>query len=387
MAKKEKTEQIEVLEEYEIVEEPVIIKSRELKPKKPKKEPENISLPKIYVGFTPRVVGGLLLVILFSIITITILYKSFTVGDLVNIRYNEKSTSELKVMKNQDEEYQKEDKNYDTSAVHSIIATINYSMMIKEEANLQYTTEVVGDLYIKDKNNPDKVFFQESYTLMPEKKEVITNKKEYQTSTSFQIDYQDYNNIAKKYLESYGEEAESYLEVKYLIKYKNTSKSPYKMVGESAPTLMIPLTVSNMKVEEKNINTEKRVNERPKIILNHPLLFVLGCIFGLISIFILGKTSSVLYATVDNKSIYDKTVEKILKKHKKAILEVLKAPSKKGKKTIRIKTFEELWEVHKQTKIRIQYLIIKEHTKCEFYLSTEDKNYVYTLKEIDLEKK
>ena len=83
---------------------------------------------------------------------------------------------------------------------------------------------------------------------------------------------------------------------------------------------------------------------------------------------ILSQIILLVYSTIDERSLYDKTVEDFLKKQKGKIETIQKAIPKKKRKIIRIHTFKELLKAKKKTKQKIFYHVIHEHHKYwKFY--------------------
>lgn len=382
MNKKMKKNEIEVLEEFDIVD-PPISEEKSTEPSEEKKS----HISSIYFGYMTRIFIGVFLILLFSPLAIINLYKSFKVGDLVNVRYQEKSNSSYKVFKNEEEEVIKESKIYENQELDYIITSIEYQFSMNKDTSLDFTTQMIGTLYILDKNNSDKIYYQEHFDLSETEKKSIKNKKIYETSKEVIIDYSEYNDIASKYVKSYGVETESYLEVILNVNFKNGKGANYRLSGESKPSIKIPLASDSVHIEENNINTEKTVNKKPSIYLNNPVLLGIGLLFTIGAIFSLSYIISLIYTTIETKDVYDKTTNKILKKYKNAIKPIVKVPSKKGKRIVRVRTFEDLWNIHKRVKGYILYNVITEHAKCEFYINEYDKLYILTIKKVDLEKK
>ena len=352
-----------------------------------KVEPHNLS--GFYIGYTARILISVILIIVLSVLGIMTIYSSFKVDDLVNIRYTEQSSIDYKVYLNENDFYSQEylgkDMAYVANLVNKIVMDMNYHFKINKNGNLEFNYQVLADLLILDKNNPDKVFYQETYTLTEYQTETIRDYNDLSIQKEVSIDYGEYNTIANKFAKSYGVETTSYLDVYLVVKYKTTAKSPWKLQGEATPRIKIPLSEQSIKLEVENVDGEKRVNKRPTVHLDKPLQFCLGMIFALGAIGVLIYAALLMYKARDKKSLYDKTIEKILREYDRLIVDTTTPPPTKEKKVITIKSFNELLDVRDNIKEPIKYYIIHEHSKCQFYISHQDELYIMTIKEVDLE--
>ena len=322
----------------------------------------------IYIGYTPRLVICTILIPILSILTIIFIYHAFTIDELVNIRYTEQSITNYNI----------KDNNMDLD--------IAYQYKSNKENNMQFTYHVEGTLTIIEKDNPEKTYYTEKYQLKEETEENIVNQKKSNYRTNLEINLEDYESIVKKYKESYEVETKSYLDIDLIINYHSTSNASYFLTDENKATIHIPL-VEDSPIEVNDINEEKRVDKKPTVRLQSSGLLGLGVLFGLGAILSLSQAILLVYSTMDQKSIYDKTVEKILNKYKRRIEEVPKVPRKTGKIVQNLSSIKEISKVSKNYKVPIKYCVINEHNKCQFFVEYDKELYIYVLKAIDLEKK
>lgn len=283
--KRETLNEKEKLKEYEIVEKPLV----------EDKKKQNIFPIKI-------IIPSILLVTIFCIIGILFTYSSFEVGDLINIRYLEKSNMNYQVYENNVLLYNSWDKNQSSKLNPSIITkiplSIQYTFDIKEKSSIIFTPKVLAEIYVVDKKNPENILLKESYDLTEESTETIENKKSFQWNQQIEVPYQEYYNLVKK-SNIKKEDSTSYVEVSLLIKYKSREENIYPIKGESSPSIQISLDDENLQIKEKNIDTEKRVNEKPTVHLKSPLYFILGILFGLLAILVMTKSIEKIYDLVD----------------------------------------------------------------------------------------
>ncbi len=366
----EDTPSEEFLVEYNVVEE---------------EKKEEIKAP-IYIGFTPRLVICCILVPILSILSIILIYKSFSVDEIANIRYTEKSIINYTIYSDDINVYTGENNLYDRSLINKIIIDLNYQLLANQKSNLLFNYQVTGDLVIVDKNNPETIFYNESNNIIDLKKETITNNK-FSLREKVNINYWDYYNKAKQLSENYTGETQSYLDIKLLVNYKSTRNNNYNLNDSSISDIKIPLSDKNISIEKNEIDNEKRVNKRPTVHISSPIILVLGLLTSIGAIIVLSYVLLFIYSILEQYSKYDKLVNKILKKYKKRIIYKDKVPRKTGKKVTNVDNIKILNKVSKKNKVPIEYCNINNHTKCQFSVLFDKELYIYVIKEIDLEKK
>ena len=169
-----KKEEIEILEEYEIVEE------------------EKKSTP-IYIGYTPRLVISIILLPIFSMIAVFLLYKAFQVKDIINVRYSERSTPTFQVFGEDSNTLSPaEDGRWNQTDINKVLLETSYDFQTNTETTMNFTYQMMADLIILEKDNPDKVFFQKNIEVSEPKKEVMEGKAII-IKDQASIDYQEYN--------------------------------------------------------------------------------------------------------------------------------------------------------------------------------------------------
>ena len=359
----------EFIVEYEVVED---------------KKEEEIKKP-IYIGFTPRLLFVISLIPILSIISILLLYKSFTVDDIKNIRYTENSIINYKVYK--DDLEQHSTTNVFNNDIDKILIDFSYQFKINSKSNLIFNNKILGHLLIVDKTKQDNILYQDDFILKDDVESQIKNLSKYNIRDNIEINYKEYNDKAKIYKTNYNTETLSYLNIELNVDYKNKYNNNYKLKDNSITSINIPLQVDNVEINKKELDIEKRVNKKPTISLKYPLLFGLGIITGFITILCLSKTLIFISTIMDQKSTYDKKVDKILKKYKRRIIFKDKVPYKRGKKTTNLKTINELVKISKKTKQPIEYCNINDHNKCQFSVVYQKELFILVIKAVDLEKK
>ena len=341
----------------------------------------------IYIGYTQRLVIYSCLLPVLSIITILFLYKSFKVDDIINIRYKEQGIVQYKIYDADKKQVLSNNHQYSQDQIHTIHLDMGYQFFINKESNLQFQYQALSDLVIIDKNHPETVYYKETIPLMESQEKTIKKGKKTTLRNTFIIDYQEYNDIAQKYIESYKVETISYLEIHYNINYHTTRNHSFLLMDNCENYIKIPLAESTISIEKEEVLREKRVNKKPTIHIDKPRLLEIGILFGIAAIFSLIQLIILISSTMHYKSDYDRVLERIQKRYKRRLILVPKAPKISNNNKITVHQIKELVKISKKTKKPIKYCIINEHNKSQFFIEEEDKIISYYLKAIDLEKK
>lgn len=347
----------EFLVEYEILED-----------KEEPKETKKNNAP--YIGFAPRLITSIILVPILSLIAIYCLYHAYVVEDLANIRYTEQGL----ITPN--------DSNEET-----INLDIEYQFKVNQLSNLAFNYQAQAELLIVDKENEEKIYYQETNPLMELKESEMIQEDTNNFHEAFSIQKEEYEEKIRKYQESYQVETNNYLNISLVVNYNSIQKNSYYLSDNSNISIQIPLLAQEKEPIINNLDIEKRVNTRPTIRVKSVGLLGLGILVSIGAVLSLTWTLILIYSTMDQKSLYDKTVGKILKKYKKIIQEVPKVPRRFKKQIHTMDSMKELVKMSKELKQPIKYCVIHEHSKCQFFLEQNKELFIYIIKEVDLENK
>lgn len=335
----------------------------------------------IYIGYTPRLIYYIVLVPILSTLAVILLYKAFEVDELLNIRYEEIGNIDVKILDANKQE------TTDKTKIDTINLNMDYNFNINYESNISFNTKIVRTVYIVNKNNKSNIIYEDSKDLVKATTEEIINDKNYNLKKEITIPYKEYLTQVEKYRSSYSMDTIAYIIVSEEINYNSLNNNNYYLKDKSENSIIIPLTEDNNVIEKNTIDSEKRVNKKPTVHLESPGLLGIGVILSILAIFSLTQVITLIYSTIDQKSIYDKLVDKLLKKYKNKIEVVTKQPYLKGKKKVNVNDFKELLKVYKRVKTPIKYCVISEHNKCQFYIEENKQVFSYIIKAVDLEKK
>lgn len=345
---------------------------------------------KFYIGFTTRMIVSFIIFFVVLAASIIVLRESFNIVKINEIEIKEKSNLDYKVYLNQndiyDEEYLEKDMSYVAELINLIKVDIKYNFTVNKESDYDFKYQILGDLVIEDESSKDTVFYKKTYILSDEIKEMIEHDTKYDIDKTISIDYWYYNGLATKFKKDYKVSTKSYLKIYVDIIGETQDTNFYRFSNKIKPSITIPLVEDSIKIDTKNINNTKRVGNRPETTIRSLPLFSLGIVLLLVAILMLAQIIIKIKNIYPKKSLYDKTISKILNKYDDIIINTTTPPSRKNK-IINVLEFKELLDVYNQVKEPIKYYVINEHNKCEFYLNHNKEIYILTIKAVDLEKK
>ena len=152
---------------------------------------------------------------------------------------------------------------------------------------------------------------------------------------------------------------------------------------------MIPLTneETNIKFQSNNYNKENTlyyVDEYDEKDDNYLLYSIVLIIYA---VYLAYKLTKLLKALQVKENKYDKKLLYIRRKHNKIIVDVETMPDFTEYNVTKISKFNELIDVRNSYKDPIRFFEVTPHTKCHFYIIHKNEIFLYTLKDVDLDKK
>lgn len=338
----------------------------------------------------------IILILLFAIfigLSFLCFKKSIIIQKEQNVFYEEVGSPNYKIYLKDNNYYKQDyldkDMSYIANLIDYISVDYNYKFISDTELNGEYSYKMVADLEIRNPKN-NSLFYVERYNLSEEKLFPIKNEKEYLINETININYDYYNAIANNFEASYGVDTESNLTVSLELhrKIDGTLVSNSDINSDDKINLIIPLSEKtiNLKTEPLAIK-----NNSVKISLNHYkindikyLIFAL-LFLGLaltIFIYITKKTMSLK----PQANSYDKILRKILRQYDRLIVNVNTMPNFEKSNTIEVDSFYELLDAKDSIHNAIFYYEVTPHQKCYFYINSDNKFIVYTLKNSNLKK-
>lgn len=344
-----------------------------------------------YRSYEHRIILYSLLVLLFLLLSVVFLTKSFSAKSGEQINYKEISHVDYKVFLKKNNFYETEYLNKDMVYVASLIKNIevdfNYLFNITKESSLDFDYDVIGRLLITD-NNGQKVFYQKDYVLLKKEYGKMTDNTSFEVSKKINIDYAYYNNLANNFRSSYGINTKSNLIVMMNVHKKNNDNN-FSIDNSGKMSLTIPLSEKaiDITMNYKEINKNSQIFTDMSVVVNNYLYMLLSTITIIAMIACIVPLVKLILRSRTKKSPYDKYVNRILKEYDRLIIETTTGPNTADNTCLtKVKNFEELLDVRDNLGLPIKYYIVNKHEKCNFYINHGEEVYLLVIKAADFEK-
>ena len=277
---------------------------------------------------------------------------------------------------------------YVASLIDKIYIDYDYSLIASAISNIDINYKIVAKLTIGSQNSSN-VFFEKEYDLTDTIEDQMVDASTYHIARQAIIDYNYYNNLANEFRANYAVNTISRLEVEFIVEEKNSENNDYAMNNRSISSLTIPLSEQEISIamKEHQVNDVKTIVKEAKYYIKNKTFYIVSIIlFAVFTIQMISMT--ICFIRNRRKSTkYEKFVKRILTAYDRIIVNV-KTPHNKDKyEIIHINSFEELVDVRDNTKEHINYYIIEEHKKCEFYVTNDKDLYLYEVNAKDFDGK
>lgn len=337
-----------------------------------------------------------LIFVFVSVIFIGLVLGNFTkqINDLYKaskFKINETGYINYEVLLNNNNFYSEKTLGMDMAYVPGLIDDIklrfNYNFYSDEYLDVNYNNLIKYDFIIL--NNKDNSILYNS-----ESNQVLTHKlfkdKSLKYADEVVIDYSKY---LKKYNELaayYGKDITGYLNVSNTID-KNSDMKVLDGYLDSDKVYSIKIPVSNSIFsidldENTRLKNEIEVYKDEELTRANSLLIVTTIILCALFVAVFLIFIKLISLLGHKMSKYDKFVYKLLRDYDSVIVETMVYPKTEGLNRINVKSFKEILDAHDLVKKPIMYYNVVNHMKCMFYVLDDKDLYVYTVKEVDLEK-
>ena len=346
-------------------------------------------LKKPYLNYNIRIFINLIAIIILAITLFYSITKTFYITDDETISYSENSKIDYQVYLKDNEFYNTPYLNkgmaYIASLIDKVNINFNYIFYSNKTNSLNISHKAVAKLVIASQDN-DKVFYENEYELTGVKVEKIIEKKEYVLNETVTIDYGYFNNLANKFKSKYAVATNSYLEV-YLQVDEEKNNEKQNLINESKTVLTIPLSHQeiNIGLKENTVDQNKSIKSEAKIAIENEFLIYFDLAIIIVLLILIIRFIHKLRLINNKKSKYDLYIERILNGYDRIIVNVKTAPNFDDYNIIKVENFQELIDVRDNVKEPIQYYVITEHQKCEFFCTNHNDLYLYVVKSVDID--
>lgn len=330
-----------------------------------------------YFGFKQRVIIILILIIIVFGLGSFLVINSYKLRKGEIVTYSEVSDSIYNVCLVENDVYNTqcldEGMLYTSNLVSSIPVNFKYNVDFSEYIDYQLYYHVVLYNKIYDKDNSNKVLYENKEILVVKTFVDKLNQK-ISIDTDVKIDFKKYNDFVNEYKRKYSPEAKSVLEVVlYLDEYDEE-----RNVG----SITIPVGENTFEVKKHNLsNKNKNVEiENEEMVREANISLFFGSFLIMLSLVLDVTLVKLVKTTFTKKSKYSTELKKILKTYDKNIVNVSSDfRYDEGKEVVKVESIKELVDASNVINKPIIYCRVN-NIKSEFILD-DDKIYKYTLKD------
>ena len=346
-----------------------------------KVEEYNIKKP-FYFGFKQRVIVVIMLIIIMFGLGSYLIINSYRLRKGEVVKYSETSDSSYKVCLLDNNVYStpclEEGMLYNSSLVNTIPINFKYNVNFSEYIDYQLYYHVVLYNKIFDKNNKEKVLYENKEILVVKTFVDKLNQK-INIDTNVKINYKKYNDFVNEYKSKYSPDVKSVVEV---VLYLDEYDEERSVASVSIPVGESTFEVKKEKLSNKNksveIENEDMVNEANVNMYFGAFLIIISLILDIILV-------RLVKATFTKKSKYDIELARILKTYDKNIVNATSDfKYDENKEVIKVESIKELVDASNVINKPIVYNKIN-NIKSDFILEDDNKIYKFTLKEADID--
>lgn len=281
------------------------------------------------------------------------------------------------------QEYLKSGMQYIANLIKTVDLDFNYEAHATDELDYHYKYNIIAKTIVNDKNNKDKILFEEDNYLVKEK-ELDVNDTNFVIKENVPIDYEKYNDYIIKYKKEYSLNAEFNLivdmHVETTIKSKVTDKD---VVKEDDLKVIIPLSEQTVNISfgTNKIEVNESIVGDTNKTLSSRILYGCGIVLGILAIMLLIKALIIVVTKDKGKNLYNNVINKYLKEYDRAIVTTHKSNVDENMfdQVIRIASIEEMLDLHDNFQTPILYYEVIKGEKSYFIIIKDNILYKLTI--------
>ena len=273
---------------------------------------------------------------------------------------------------------------YVSSLVKSVITTFEYEMdMEGDDVEYKYTYGVFATVKVTD-DRTDTVIYSPAKELVPEKSYTAKSDKKLVISQPVMVSYDEYNKIAKDFIEALDVEDEPLSCVLEISMNVNVISASDRFVSDSSNTYSSTLRVSLCEAIT-NIQSEATVPSDSKVLASSDsasgIFGILSIVLGGVDILILAALVIFVYKTRNKDINYQIKVKRLVQSYKSYIQKINNPFDESGKQTLSVATFGEMLELRDTLSSPILMYENEDRTCTKFIIPTAtDIIYVFEIK-------
>ena len=330
-------------------------------------------------------------IIILCIVSVMTL-SSFLIYDNMNstyyIEYTESASADYSVEYKENEffenAWQESGQSYISSLVNGISATFKYDMnMDAKNVAFDYSYGIQAHLIVSDKTSGN-YHIEHVYELLPETTKSASNTDTVQIREIVDVDYETYNEYAKRFISEYGlRNAVSMLVVTLNVNMLSDSDE-FEKSNESSyfVSLNIPLIDETFSINM----TQSVPSADAKVIayrgaLNQDIFLIAGCIEAVVALILAFILVAFVYLTRNEDVNYTIKVRKLVSSYRSFIQQITSDFDFTDYQIVQVKTFTEMLGIRDTIQSPILMSENRDETMTQFIIPTATKIvYVFEIK-------
>ena len=334
-----------------------------------------------YISFETRVAIRVVAILLLFSCACYFILEAVNYGKKDLVTYNEITEANYTVCPNNnsfaDNKCLAEGLKYSQDTTKYINILFKYNLDYSKSIPYDIAYHIVAITKIFDKENNTKVLYKNEDVLV-ERTSISDISDRISFYNNLNLEYDHYNDMVKANNYKYGNNSEANLEV---ILYLDTDDAT-----NDVASITIPLNEPKFSIRKTALSNLNKTIELDNNQWNdyNFMCAMIDSILIVISLIVLYRTTKLVLKVTNNKSEYDKILEKILKDYDKDIVNARDGYAVESyKKIIKVSEFSELLDARHLLNKPIIYSKINS-VKSEFVVEDDNKAFKYVLKDSDL---
>ena len=303
------------------------------------------------------------------------------------VTYQDGGTIDYNVYLKDNDFYEKpllgKDQSYVASLIDQVVANFNYQMdMDEDNVNYHYSYTIKSRLEIIDNASKAPIFNPE-YELVSVKDALQSSSKRLSINEIIVINYDEYNDLANKFLSTYSlTSTTSNIVVTLTVDVLGDSSAFASSTAENyVSELRIPLTTKTVNV---NMTCEAQGTESKTVALagapGSEVFKVTAIVLGVLDVLLVLLLVAFIYLTRTEDITYTARVKKIISQYKSYIQKINNLFDTNGYQIVMVDTFDEMLEIRDTIQAPILMYENEDKTSTSFMIPTDSKLlYVYQI--------
>ena len=327
-------------------------------------------MKKIDIRTKRRIKGLLTTIIIIFIIILFTGFNSFKYNRIINVDYENEMNIKYHLYDNNSKEI---DNNKNLSKIKVLF---DYHYMADKTMDIEYKYKVIGVLKIT--GNGESSTLRRQFNLLDE---VTINKTmidDYTITEELELDYNKYYELAKDFVDSYGEKSTSTFEIYFTI---TNNDQDYNA------KLTIPLVSDEFKIEEDLDETNNSFKINKTFDIDNYLYLIITIVGITLEIILIIYTIKYSIKNSLSSTKYQRFISNLLKKYDDEIVDGKVKLDFNDFTIINVSSFKELLDVKKTVNQPILYNTLNTKLETHFFIKNNQDLYLYKVNEDDFKDK